>query len=150
MPATYDKMGISFQYPENWTLDEEDARAGLRAVTVLSPGGAFWSVAVHPGSADPEKMAKAAVDAMRQEYEGVEAEVTCEQVAGCEMVGFDLDFFYLDLVNMAKIRCFRVGGGTYTIFCQAEDREFAEVGGVFEAMTASLIQGLVGEGESGD
>ena len=39
MPATYDKMGIRFLYPENWTLDEEDAVQGCKSVSVNSPKG---------------------------------------------------------------------------------------------------------------
>ena len=34
MPEKYEKLGISFQYPDNWTLDEEDALAGRNSVTV--------------------------------------------------------------------------------------------------------------------
>jgi len=57
MPAKFDKMGISFQYPENWTLDEEDALQGRDSVTVYTPGGGFWSVAVHPSTTDPDQLA---------------------------------------------------------------------------------------------
>jgi hypothetical protein len=142
VPVRFQKLGISFQYPDNWTLDEEDALAGYRSVTVYSPGGAFWTVAMHPPSVDPTRLAEAAVDAMKQEYEELEAEETREALAGREMIGFDLNFFYLDLTNTARIRCLRTERTTYTIFCQAEDREFDDVQMVFQAMTASLLTGL--------
>jgi regulator of RNase E activity RraB len=142
MPAKFEKLGISFQYPDNWTLDEEDALAGRNSVTVYSPGGAFWSVAVHPRSADPAQLAKAAVDAMKQEYEELEVEETCEAVAGREIIGYDLNFYCLDFINTARIRCLRTDQTTYAIFCQAEDREFDRVQLVFQAMTASLLSGL--------
>lgn len=75
MPATFDNLGISFQYPDNWQLDEEDIRAGQSAVTVFSPGGAFWSVAMHTKSAaEPMQMAEAALEAMRKEYDELDAE----------------------------------------------------------------------------
>ena len=142
MPARFDKLGISFQYPDNWTLDEEDALAGRQSVTVYSPGGAFWSVAVHPRSADPTRLAEAAVDAMRQEYEQLEAEEAREALTGREMIGYDLSFYYLDLTNTARIRCLRTEQTTFTIFCQAEDREFDQIQMVFQAMTTSLLNGL--------
>ena len=142
MPARFQKLGISFQYPDNWTLDEEDALAGRKSVTVYSPGGAFWSVAVHPGSADPAQLTKAAVDALKQEYKQVEAEETREVLAGWKMIGYDLSFFYLDLTSTARIRCLRADQATYTVFCQAEDREFDEIELVFRAMTTSLLGGL--------
>ena len=58
------------------------------------------------------------------------------------MVGFDLNFFYLDLTNTACIRSLRVERTTYTIFFQAEDREYAEIGLVFSAMTLSLLRSI--------
>ncbi len=142
MPAEFKKLGISFQYPENWALDEDDALAGRRSVTVYSPGGAFWSVSVHPRSTQPFKMAKAAVDAMKEEYDELEAEEAQEIIAGREMVGYDLSFYYLDLINAASVRCLRTDRATYTVFCQAEDREFDQLRPVFLAMTTSLLSGL--------
>jgi len=142
MPATFNNLGITFQYPDNWQLDEEEMRAGQSAVTVFSPGGAFWSVAVHPASANPARMAQAALDAMRMEYQDVEVEPVSETVAGQTLVGFDLNFFYLDLTNTAGIRSLRADGTTYTIFFQAEDGEYREIGLVFAAMTLSLLRSI--------
>jgi len=142
MPAEFNKLGITFQYPDNWELDEEDALSGRRSVTVVSPGGAFWSISVHPGSTDPVILAEAAVDAMKAEYRELEAEITRETVAGREMVGYDLSFYYLDLTNTASVRCIRTDRATYTLFCQAEDREFEKLHAVFRAMTASFLNNL--------
>jgi hypothetical protein len=142
MPAEFNKLGISFQYPENWTLDEDDALAGGQSVTVYSPGGAFWTISVHPRAADPVELAEAAVNAMKEEYEELEVEQTRETIAGREMVGYDLSFYYLDLTNTARVRCLRTDQATYTLFCQAEDREFDRVHKVFLAMTTSFLNNL--------
>jgi hypothetical protein len=143
MPATFESFGIKFQYPDNWQLDEEELRGGQSAVTVFRPGGtAFWSVAVHNGSAAPARMAQAALDAMRREYEGLEAEPVNETIAGRALIGFDLNFFYLDLTSTATIRSLRVDGITYTVFFQAEDREYSEMRPVFQAMMLSLLSGM--------
>ncbi len=143
MPAKFDNLGISFQYPENWQLDEKDIRAGQSAVTVFSPGGGFWSVAIHKvSSTEPAQMAQAALDAMRKEYDELDAEPVRESIAGCDLVGFDLNFFCLDLTNTACIRSVRVNRTTYTIFCQAEDREYRDAGPVFAAMTLTLLQSI--------
>jgi len=139
MPAEFHKLGIAFQYPENWTLDEEDALAGSQSVTVYSPGGAFWSVSIHPRSADPHQLAQAAVTVMKGEYEGLESEAVEEVLAGREMVGFNLNFFCLDLTNTAMIRCLRTDQATYAVFWQAEDHEFVELEAVFRAITTSLL-----------
>jgi hypothetical protein len=143
MPVTFDNLGISFQYPDNWQLDEEEIRAGQSAVTVFSPGGGFWSVALHGGSAvDPAHMAQAALDTMRKEYEELDAEPVHDLIAGHALVGFDLNFFCLDLTNTACIRSLRAGGTTYTVFYQAEDREYEEIAPVFRAMTLTLLQSI--------
>ena len=142
MPARFDKLGISFLYPENWTLDDSDALLGRKSVTLYSPGGGFWTVAIHSGSADPTKLATAVLDAMKKEYPGLEIDEAFEQIAGHDLIGYDLAFYYLDLVNTASIRSLRVGQTSYTIFCQAEDREFDQFRMVFQAMTTSLVSGL--------
>jgi hypothetical protein len=142
MPACFDKLGISFQYPENWTLDDSDAVLGRKSVTVYSPGGAFWSVALHSGSVAPEKAAKTVLEAMKKEYPGLEVDETTETIAGHDLLGYDLAFYYVDLINTAIIRSLRVGTTTYIVFCQAEDRDFAKLRMVFQAMTTSLLTSL--------
>ncbi|NQU24731.1 MAG: hypothetical protein HQ567_25900 [Candidatus Nealsonbacteria bacterium] len=142
MPAEFQKMGISFLYPDNWTLDEDDALAGRKSVTVYSPGGAFWSVSLHPTSTDPTQLAQAAVEVMRGEYPAMEADEARESMVGHELVGYDLGFYCLDMTNTAAIRCLRGVRTTLTIFYQAEDREFSRIEQVFRAMTTSLLNGI--------
>jgi hypothetical protein len=142
MPAQFNSLGISFQYPDNWTLDDSDARLGRKSVTVYGPGGAFWSVTIHVGHADPNEVSAAVVEAMKQEYDSLEAEPVEETISDRSLLGFDLAFYCLDLTSTAWVRSLRVAKTTYTIFCQAEDREFAQFRMVFLAMTTSLLQSL--------
>lgn len=142
MPAEYRKIGIAFQYPENWTLDENDAVAGHESVTVYSPGGAFWSVSIHPFGTDPKNLAKAAVKALEEEYKELESEQAQEMIGGHELTGYDLNFYFLDLTNTAAVRCFFTPLATYAIFFQAEDREFEQIQQVFRAMTTSFLQNV--------
>ena len=147
MPARFDRLGITFLYPENWRLDEEEALQGHQSVTVYSPsGGAFWSVAIHPPSEDPAKLAAAALKVMQQEYEDLDSEAASETLGDREMVGYDMNFFCLDLTNSAVVRSLRTRQATYTIFYQAEDREFDQVQPVFQAITVSLLRGFKTEG----
>lgn len=140
MPAVYEKLGIRFQYPENWSLDEKDALDGENAVAVYSPGGSFWSVVIYDASLPPEELVEAALTAMRQEYDNLDAEQVREAVAGQKLVGYDLNFYCLDLTNTALIRGIRRGDATYLIYSQADDREFADLEQVFRAITASLLK----------
>lgn len=142
MPSVFDKLGIQFQYPENWTLDEDAALEGCQSVTVLSPNGAFWTAARHPRSAEPVALTKAAVEAIREEYKEIEVDDVCETVGGHELKGHDLSFYYLDLTNTACVRAIRGDDATYTVFFQAEDREFTQIQDIFQAMTVSFLVNL--------
>ncbi len=91
MPHEFKRLGISFQYPENWALDDTEARQSQPSVTVYSPGGAFWTVTVHPRGTDPARLARAVGKALRDEYEEVEYTAAREAIVGCELVGYDLN-----------------------------------------------------------
>jgi len=140
MPATYEKLGIKFQYPDNWTLDEGEALEGEKSVSVYSPGGAFWSVMIHPRSQAPEELVDAALKTMQQDYDELDAEAVEETVGQIDLVGCDMNFYYLDLTNTAAVRSGRKDEATLVIFWQADDRELAEVEAVFRAITLSLLE----------
>ena len=61
-------------------------------------------------------------------------------MAGEELVGYDLNFYCLDLTNTAQIRAFRRNEKIYLVLFQAEDREYEHIEPVFRAMTRSLVQ----------
>jgi hypothetical protein len=139
MPGTFENLGIRFLYPDNWTLDEEDSLDGNKSVSVQSPGGAFWSIVLHPRDVDPHLLAKAALDALQAEYPDSEAEPVSEQIGGRAIDGYDVSFFYLDFTNSALIRSFRTASASCLVLCQAEDREFNQLSSVFRAITTSLL-----------
>jgi hypothetical protein len=111
-------------------------------VTVYSPGGAFWTVSRHTRLADTKELAKAAVEAMREEYAEIEVEEATETIGEHELVGYDLGFYYVDLTNTAAIRSLRADKAIFTIFYQAEDHELAKIQEVMQAMTISFLQNL--------
>jgi hypothetical protein len=139
MPEVFDNLGLRFLYPDNWTVETEEARRGLPTVSAYSPGGAFWTVVLQPAGSEPTELAKVALETMSQEYEELDSESVREKVGQTELVGFDVNFYCLDLTNTAWIRAGKTDLATYLILCQAEDREFGEVAHVFRAMTASLL-----------
>lgn len=139
MPATYQKLGLTFQYPDTWALDEGEALEGEKSVSVYSPGGAFWSVSVHPTSQGPQELVDTALNAMKQVYDELDAEAVEETVSETELIGCDINFYCLDLTNTAVVRSCRRDKNTLLIFWQADDRELAEVESVFRAITQSLL-----------
>lgn len=143
MPAVFKKLGVAFSYPENWELDEADALEGGRAVTLYAPGGgAFWTLSIHSRTTDPAKLAKAAVKALKEEYDSLESEPVRETIDGHELLGYDFNFYCFDLTSSAAVRSLRAKKATYTVFYQAEDREFEEVEHVFRAMLASFLESV--------
>jgi len=140
MPQQFDKLGIRFAYPDNWALEEEEV-AGGQAVSVSSPGGAFWWVAIFEQRKPAAEIARAVIEGLRQQYNNIDVEaVVGDVIAGQEMLGYDANFYCLDLLSTACVRGFETPQCTYMMLWQAEDREFEQVAPIFEAITTSLVR----------
>ena len=144
----FERMGLVFDYPDDWAL-ELDADGGSEAggspvVTLLSPGGGFWSVSRHDGDGNARLLAEAVVAQMRSEYQDIDIEAASDSIGGHLLPGFDFNFYCLDLTNTASVRTLQAPGSLHVVFCQADDREWDRVATVFAAMTTSLVRGLPG------
>jgi hypothetical protein len=149
MPAVFRKLGLSFNYPENWSLDEGEALDGNRSVAVYSPGGSFWSVSIHPSETAPHDLVKAAIQALRETYDELDVEEVEDSMAGRRLVGADVNFYCLDLTNTAVVRSFAAPNYVCLVLSQADDREFAAIENVFKAMTISLLASFGEAGSAG-
>lgn len=140
MPAVFEKLGIRFEYPDSWEIDEEEARESGDTITVYSPEGAFWSLNLQAPGLDPDELALTAVEAMREEFEQLDAAPVTATVDGVELPGYDMNFYCLDLTNTACVRVVEREHATFLVLYQAEDREFEKISAVFDAITASLMR----------
>lgn len=138
----FQRDGLQFEYPDDWSIDVDADADGVAEVTALSPEGGFWSVSVHPSSADPLQLTRAIVDEMRRQYDDIDVEPAGESIEGRELRGHDFNFYCLDLTNTATVRAIRSPAAIHLVLCQAEDREWKRVAPVFSAMTTSLVRGL--------
>lgn len=129
--------GLSFQYPESWTLQREEAEAGW-TVSLQSPDTAFVMVSFDGNMPETELMAETALEALRAEYPGLESDECFETVAGQPACGHDIRFFSFDLTNTCWTRSFYCGRGTVLVLWQANDLELERVGPVLQAICASL------------
>lgn len=150
MVGTYDRLGVRFMYPENWTLADDASQQVPRSISVQAPSGAFWSVDIHPLSVDPKQLLSQFEDAMRAEYPDLEAHDAHETIADEPALGRDMYFLCLDFVISSQVRILRKGHATYLINCQAEDREFDALSSVFSAITHSFFQDQQDEADSED
>lgn len=143
MTKRYDNLGLKFLYPETWNVTEEIGSTWPRSVTIQTPEGGFWMAQIH-NDADPHRLTLQVLKAMREEYKDVEADSVLEQKAfGFELVGFDLQFYCLDLLIGAAIRGTLLGPNrklTLIVMFQAEDREFERLQVVSDAMLTNLLQ----------
>lgn len=138
----HDRLGLTFDYPDNWSIDTDASDRSAPAVTVYAPGGGFWSLSAHPTGTDPAALVDAVVEQMRAEYRDLDSEAAVDDVVGRALAGFDLNFYCLDLTNTAHVRSLATADATYVLFCQAEDREWDEIAHVFAAMTTSFVKSL--------
>jgi hypothetical protein len=141
MSAIYENLGVSFMYPENWEITSASGQDETgQSVTVQSPTSGFWSLDAYPSASDPQDLADQVRLTMSSEYEGLESQPVTEEIGAAQLVGYDMDFYYLDFVVTAQVRSVRVGKRTFVLFCQAESRDFDALAPVFQAMTVSLLR----------
>ncbi|MDX1961967.1 MAG: hypothetical protein SFX18_02365 [Pirellulales bacterium] len=146
MQANFEQLGVTFQYPDGWTLDSQAILAGGRELTVYSPGGAFWSLAIHDRQTDPRALVDEFVNTMRAEYQNVDHELLDENAPAPEALACEVNFYCLDLTITAIARVFCGAWANYLVLYQAEDREFAQLADVFDAMTHSFVrESLIGD-----
>ena len=143
----YDAAGLYFAYPKNWELEESDMGSEAGNLLLSNGDGAFWMLKKYPAGTDPEEIAREALTAMRDEYEDMEIERIETGLFGQSLVGFEMTFFYLDLMNLAKILCYEQDGSMHAVFWQTgnqlviADEELVPTDKVLEAITFSLLRG---------
>jgi hypothetical protein len=145
MPAVFDQLGLRFEYPDNWSVDEESldpATADGEQVVVSSPETAFWQLSKHPPGVELEGLFDEALSALRSVYQELEVTPATDELEGRDIAGFDVSFYCLDFTNTSWLRGFQTPSATYLLVCQAEDRELDRVGPVFRAMLASVLRNL--------
>jgi predicted NUDIX family NTP pyrophosphohydrolase len=139
MPSEYRANDISFAYPDNWCLEENEMSDGNMTVHLTSPGGAFWMVTISDSQTTPEKLSQNALNAILSEYDRVEHTPVNRIIGSYRLVGHEMNFIYLDLFNTALILCFTAKGKTFAVYWQSDDEQLDTYADVFEAITFTLL-----------
>jgi len=137
MVAEFHEGGISFRYPENWRLEREENEEGW-TVSLQSPGTAFMMVCLREDMPSTDRLAEAALSALREDYPELEADECTDSIAGQPAVGHDIQFFSLDLTNTCWTRTFYTAQGTVLVLCQTSDIELESNEPILRAICASL------------
>ena len=146
----YDDLGVRFIYPTNWIVQTETWDKGTYGISVDSPEGSFWSVAIFPKDADLDEAAKNILSQLHAEYDEIEENEIERVVADCVLDGYEINFFYLDLTSTAQALKFEDGERGYVVFWQTCDRlaitgESLSRVDVFDVMTHTLVCNLTGQ-----
>jgi hypothetical protein len=137
MAERFESNGICFLYPENWRLEREETDTGW-TVLLQSPDTAFFLLSLDEDGPDSEHVVNTALEALREDYEDLEADECVDSLAGQPAVGHDIRFTSLDLTNTCWTRSFYCANGTVLVMCQLNDLELQQHEPVLRAICASL------------
>lgn len=138
MIRTFERSGVRFRYPANWTAEAEDADGGGWAVTVQSPDTAFALVSLRPDAANAADLADETLAALAAEYKELDAETAVETVGGVAAVGHDIDFLTLDAAVACRTRCVETPTGPLLLMSQVSEYDRGKNEPVLRAVVASL------------
>lgn len=137
MSREFARDGVTFRYPESWTVEAEDADDGW-TVTVNSPETAFLVVSLRPDADDPQQVADEALGALKAEYPQLDATQVVENLAGLPAVGYDIDFLTLDATITCWTRCVDTTAGPLLVMGQTSEYDRAANEPVLRAICRSL------------
>jgi hypothetical protein len=137
MAKTFDVSGISFQYPDDWSLEQEDTEAGWTA-SLYSPDTAFMLLSLREDCDDPAQLADETLGALREDYPDLESESCIDTLAGQPAVGHEIHFFSLDLTATCRTRCVLGPTGALLVLCQSGDLDLEAHEPIFDAVCKSI------------
>jgi hypothetical protein len=138
MVKEFSADGLSFVYPDEWTLEREENDSGW-TVTLQSPGTAFAVVSLDRNLDHTiEDVAHTALEAMKDEFPGLEAESAVEMLAGEMAIGHDIEFFSVDVPTLCWTRSFYGLAGIVLVLCQVAELDEAEYEPALRVICASM------------
>ena len=135
---SFERDGISFSYPENWTTDTQETEDGGWGFVVSSPQTAFVLVTLRPDARDPADLADQTLDALKADYTELDAENRVETIAGQVAIGHDIDFMTVDTPITCRTRCLESPAGPLLTMIQTSEYDRAESEPILRAIVASL------------
>ena len=136
---TFERDGISFRYPADWTAEvDEDAASGGWAVTVTSPQTAFFTASLQPDAADGGDLADQTLAALKSDYEDFDSENVMETICGLPATGFNADFLTLDTAITCRVRGLDTFAGPLLLLAQVSEFDRARNDPALRAIVKSL------------
>jgi len=139
MIEKFERSGVTFQFPANWSHEVEDDAADWVA-TVQTPGSAML-VVTYREDAEAAELGDETLEALQAEYPELDSEIAVEKLAGRTAIGYDLDFITLDTPVTAKVRALDAGAGTLLLFWQVGEKDREHYEPLLDAILASVRVG---------
>ena len=139
MIKTFERSGVKFQFPSNWTVDaDESEESGEWTVTVQSPDTAFAIVSLRSPLQNLAEIADESLAAFRAEYPDLESENAIDSISGQPAIGHNIDFLTLDTSTTSWTRCVETINGPLLILCQVSEYDRIKNEPVLWAISASI------------
>ncbi len=138
MISKFERDGIRFQYPSNWSLETEEESAGGWSVSVQSPETAFLLISLRPDADNAAELADSTLDALKAEYKELDDTNAVGTFAGQVAIGHDIDFLTLDVPVTCWTRCAQTFAGPLLVMCQVSEPEREKNEPVLRAICASM------------
>lgn len=138
MIQTFERDGIRFQYPENWTLESDVDATGGWSVSVQSPETAFLLMTLRPDADNAAELADQTLNTLKTEYKELDEANAVGTFAGQVAIGHDIDFLTLDIAVTCWTRCVQTLAGPLLVMCQVSEYERDRNEPVLRAICASL------------
>lgn len=124
MSRQFQRAGIGFQYPSHWTTETDETDDGW-TVSVQSPETAFLLVSLRGDAAGASEMADLTLEALRGDYQEIDAEEAVDTLAGQPAIGHNIDFMTVDTPVTCWTRCVESPAGVVLVMYQTSefDRE---------------------------
>jgi hypothetical protein len=140
MIQSFERDGVRFQYPGNWTVEATDGGPdeGGWTVSVQSPETAFLLVSLRPDADDPAQLADQTLEALRADYQELDSENVVETLGGVVAIGHDIDFLTVDTPITCRTRCLETPAGPLLLLAQTSEYDRPRNDPVLRAICASL------------
>ncbi len=137
MLRTVARDGISFRFPNRWTMDEESAET-LWTITLYASKTAWLIVSLRTDAEEPTQVADQTLAAFQSEYQELDSQPALESIASIPAVGHDIDFFSLDTPIACSTRVIATPSGPLLFLAQADEDEWPEFEKQVHALFASV------------
>lgn len=135
--VTYERHGITFEYPGYWEITEELDDKDL-LITVSGDSSCFWALRILHECPRPEEVVNSCVDAFKEEYDDAEVTETGGVLAEMPAVCREVEFSCFELLNSVALSSVRSSRMTLLTWWQGTDHELQSLRPVLERITQSV------------